>query len=69
MGRSFIEYKDRGFWTVDAYVRLYLHLLCLEIDALRERPGWLAEAREDWHLRATEDWFGRGHGRATDGSV
>ncbi|MGI5162373.1 hypothetical protein [Microbispora sp. CA-102843] len=66
MGRSFIEYKDRGFWTVDAYVRLYLRLLCLEIDALPERPGWLAEAREDWHLRATEDWFNGFIGLALD---
>ncbi|MEV0974347.1 hypothetical protein [Microtetraspora glauca] len=57
MGRSFIEYKDRGFWTVDAYVRLYLRLLCLEVDALPEMPDWLAKAREYWHLQATDEAF------------
>ncbi|WP_055481873.1 hypothetical protein [Sphaerimonospora mesophila] len=57
MPRSFVEYKARGFWVTDAYLRIWLFLLCSEIDALRDAQGWLAEARQDWSLTATKDWY------------
>ncbi|MFF4777939.1 hypothetical protein ACFY05_34450 [Microtetraspora fusca] len=57
MPRSFIEYRERGFWSVDTYAAIWLHLMCLEADAYPEAPDWLAEARKYWHWQATDEGF------------
>ncbi|WP_067177670.1 hypothetical protein [Microtetraspora niveoalba] len=66
MARSFIEYRERGFWSVDAYVQIWLHLMWLEAGAYPEAPGWLAEARDYWRLQATDDAYGAWRGARLD---
>lgn len=53
MGTSYIDYRDRGFWSRDESARLWLHLLAAEIDADADRPGWLAEAGGEWRRQAS----------------
>jgi hypothetical protein len=53
MGSTFVEFRGRGFEANDAQIEIWLLLLVDEIDSLVDRPAWLDEAREDWHLQAT----------------
>ena len=53
MGSSFTEYRERGFWSRDASIELWLYLLAQEVRRLDDPPAWLREAAEDWHLQAT----------------
>ncbi|MHC4177060.1 MAG: hypothetical protein ACYSWU_06120 [Planctomycetota bacterium] len=58
MGTSFTEFKGRGFWARDSSIEFWLWLLAQEIDRRDEVAGWLAEAREHWHVQATEGFTG-----------
>jgi hypothetical protein len=53
VGSSFTEYRGAGFWTRDASIELWLYLLAEEVCRLDDRPAWLREAAEDWHIQAT----------------
>jgi hypothetical protein len=55
---SFTQYRGHGFWTTDAKLEIWLHLLVRAVDRLPEREPWLSEAREDWHLGATVGFSG-----------
>lgn len=53
MGSSFTSFHERGFWTRDASIELWLHLLATEVGRLDEVPAWLCEAADDWMTQAT----------------
>jgi hypothetical protein len=53
MGSSFTEYRGTGFWSRDASIELWLHLLAQEVRQLDNPPEWLRAAGEEWHLQAT----------------
>jgi hypothetical protein len=58
MGSSFIDYRGHGFWTHDAKIEVWLHLLCAEINDADDVPDWLLHAREHWHSQATVGFIG-----------
>ncbi len=53
MGSSFTRFRDRGFWTRDSKLEVWLHLLVREIDALSNPPNWLPQVREHWLIQST----------------
>jgi hypothetical protein len=53
MGSSFTSFHDRGFWTRDASLELWLYLLATEVRRLDAAPEWLREAADDWTTQAT----------------
>lgn len=53
MGSTFVEFRGRGFEANDATIEIWLLLLVDEVDQLTNPPGWLEEARKEWHLQAT----------------
>jgi hypothetical protein len=58
MGSSFTRYRERGFWSWDAEIELWLYLLAEEVRQLDHPPDWLGEAAEDWKLQATAGFGG-----------
>ncbi|GAB2685010.1 hypothetical protein [Nocardia thraciensis] len=58
MGSSYIDYREGGFWCRDGSAELWLYLLAEEVDALADRPGWLAEAGAAWRQQATAGFAG-----------
>jgi hypothetical protein len=57
MGRSFIAYRGRGFWTGDSKIEVWLFLLCVEIDRTEAYlTGWFGAAtigtvrRQSWFV-------------------
>jgi len=59
MGSTFVDFRGKGFEAADAALEVWLALLVRQIDELGEAPGWLREAREEWHLQASSG-FGFG---------
>ena len=58
MGTSFTQLSGHGFWTTDSKLEVWLMALCDEVDARREQPEWLTEARDHWQLQATGGFGG-----------
>ena len=58
MASSFIDYRGHGFWARDAQAEVWLYLLCTEVGAMADSPGWLEEARDDWSMQATAGFIG-----------
>jgi hypothetical protein len=58
MGSSFTRYRDRGFWSRDGTIELWLYLLAREARQLETRPDWLSKAAEDWEIQATAGFTG-----------
>lgn len=58
MGTSFARYRDRGFWSRDGALELWLYLLAQEARQLDARPDWLTAAAEDWEIQATAGFMG-----------
>lgn len=58
MGTSYIKYNDRGFWTPDSDIEVWLYLFSLEIDTLPEKPDWLLKLKETVHFYATAGFVG-----------
>jgi hypothetical protein len=58
MGTSFTSYRNRGFWSPDGSIELWLYLLCEEARGLEVVPEWLHEACEDWMVQATAGMMG-----------
>lgn len=58
MGSSFTQYRDRGFWSRDGTIELWLYLLAQEALQLDTRPDWLSKAAEDWEIQATAGFTG-----------
>ena len=53
MGSSFTSFHEHGFWTRDASIELWLHLLATEVRRLDDVPAWLREAADDWTTQST----------------
>ena len=58
MTSSFTDYRGHGFWARDARLAAWLRQLVHAIDRWPDRPAWLREARDDWHLQATAGFMG-----------
>src|SRR4051812_41738586 len=52
MGSSFVKFNNRGFWSGDWLIEVWLRFLVWEIDKLDERPEWLQALREKWDVQA-----------------
>jgi hypothetical protein len=53
VGSSFTEFRERGFWSRNASIELWLVLLVREARQLEHPPSWLLEAAQDWYIQAT----------------
>jgi hypothetical protein len=53
VGSSFTKYGDRGFWSRDVSIEMWLYLLTQEVRRLDDPPEWLCAAAEDWQIQAT----------------
>ena len=58
MGSSFVEFHNKGFWTRDAKIEVWLHLLVCEIDSISHPPLWLLQLRDHWHDQSTVGFVG-----------
>jgi hypothetical protein len=58
VGSSFTDYRERGFWSRDASIELWLYLLAQEVWRLDAPPDWLRAAADDWQLQATGGFVG-----------
>ncbi len=59
MGTSRVCLANNYLDAPDSVLEVWLRLLVDEVDQLEHAPGWLREARHDWHALATEE-FGFG---------
>ncbi len=57
MGTSYVEYRDKGFWSWDGYLEHLLALLANSIPA-SETDKWLIEARDHWRKQSSGDFGG-----------
>jgi len=55
---SFTCYRDRGFWSRDSSLELWLFLLAQEVKQLDNPSDWLCVAAEDWQIQATGGFVG-----------
>jgi hypothetical protein len=55
MSTSFVEYRGRGFWSLDDYLE---HLLALLADRIGISPSqaWLADLRDHWRTQSSGDF-------------
>lgn len=53
MGYSDMDYRGRRFQAHDVDLAVWMHYVVEAIDRMQERPAWLDELREDWHMQAT----------------
>ncbi len=58
MSSSFTKFRERGFWSRDASIELWLLLLSREARQLEHAPSWLLVAAEEWYIQATVGMVG-----------
>lgn len=47
MGRSYTEYRGRGFWSRDSQLELWLRLLAMNLPGALV-PGWQKDLQHEW---------------------
>jgi hypothetical protein len=57
LGSSFTCFRERGFWSQDATLEVWLILLAQQA-AKRQQQTWLVEAAENWHRQGTLGFIG-----------
>jgi hypothetical protein len=57
MSNSFVEYRERGFWSWDGYLEHVLSLLASKIGQSPSEP-WLRELRDHWRSQASGAFSG-----------
>jgi hypothetical protein len=57
MGRSFTEFRDKGFWSRDFLLEARLRILSLHLDDEVHQPGWQHDLRDKW-LLVSAGYFG-----------
>jgi len=57
MSTSFVEYRGRGFWSLDDYLQ---HVLAMLAGRIGESPNekWLADLRDHWRAQSSGDFRG-----------
>lgn len=57
MSTSFVEYRGRGFWSLDDYLE---HVLTLLADRIGSAPTqeWLADLRDHWRAQSSGAFSG-----------
>src|SRR5437588_10146254 len=57
MSTSFVEYRGRGFWSLDEYLE---HVLALLAERIGNSPSqeWLANLRDHWHTQSSGNFRG-----------
>ena len=57
MGSSFVEFRNKGFWSWDGYLEDVLSLLATTPIDLPD-PAWLVSARKEWLLHGSGGFTG-----------
>lgn len=52
MGSSFVIFNNRGFWSGDWTIELWLRLMVEEINKLDKHSDWLQDLRDHWDLQS-----------------
>ena len=65
MGSSFIKYRDRGFWSHDAFIELFLARLAEEMASLPP-ADWVRAAADHWRSQASGVFAGWVHPQFDD---
>ena len=58
MGTSFIEFKDKGFWTHDAFLEGLSFLLAREFEKIEDKQAWQRELITNWRDAASAGFVG-----------
>jgi hypothetical protein len=58
VGSSFTQYQGHGFWTRDAKIEIWLHLLVGAADRHPAPEPWLRRAVDHWRLQAAAGFQG-----------
>ncbi|HYF00836.1 MAG TPA: hypothetical protein VEJ18_18080 [Planctomycetota bacterium] len=53
MGKTFVEYRGKGFFLHTGHLELLVHLLAQEVDRLPDAPPWLRRLQAHWCEHAT----------------
>jgi hypothetical protein len=48
MGSSYTEFRDKGFWSYDGLLEVWLRLLSLHFKGDVYTPGWQQDLRDHW---------------------
>jgi len=48
MGSSYTEFRDKGFWSCDGLLEVWLRLLSLHLKGDVYTPGWQHDLRDRW---------------------
>ncbi len=52
MGKSYIEYKEFGFWSPDSYIESWLTTLIAEMEELATLEEWQSQLIAHWRVQA-----------------
>ena len=55
MGTSFVEYKEKGFWTRDSFLESWLTAMLEELKKLPAMEPWHQSLAEHWSLQVKID--------------
>jgi hypothetical protein len=56
MGSSFTQFRDKGFWSRDGLLEVWLRIMCLHMEGEAHSPGWQHNLRDTW-LLASAGYF------------
>jgi len=55
MGTSYVEYKECGFWSRDAFLGDWINAILPEIKMMAAKEPWLGSLADHWRLQAKID--------------
>jgi hypothetical protein len=58
MGKSFVGFKEKGFWAHDSSLEIWLEALVKEITHMSPLPKWASLIKERWHIQAVAGFNG-----------
>jgi hypothetical protein len=50
MSKSFIDFKERGYWMSDGFVELIANYLFKTIDSMEDKPAWMSEMQDQLYI-------------------
>lgn len=58
MAKSFVDFKEYGFWSHDSFLEVWVFYFVNEIERLDSVPPWLQELKKQWLSMATAGMLG-----------